>query len=210
MPARPQSSHRPNSGPGLKVVLEVKQQTKPLIPTRLSEIEQTQIEVNVSDGLMQTKKAIFSTNHYLTFKVKVPQLKTDLRRQDEDFDQLQAYLVKAYPNVLVPPIKPCKAKKQLASKYINKREVMLSRFLRNVLRNRTLRGDHHLMSFLAETDDKNYKNTLAAMEKFKGVTKLADLVTFDGTVTITEQQVRDITKTLEPKVKLAATQTEKA
>jgi len=71
---------------------------------------------------MQTKKAFLSTSHYLSFKVKIPHLKTDLRRVDEDFDAMQAYLVKAYPNVIVPPIKPCKAGKQTASKYINKRE----------------------------------------------------------------------------------------
>jgi hypothetical protein len=54
--------------------------TKAFIPTRLSEIEQTQIEVLVSDGLMQTKKSLFSANHSLSFKVNIPHLKTDLRR----------------------------------------------------------------------------------------------------------------------------------
>lgn len=84
---KPQLSARAQ-GPSLKVTLEVKQQTKPFIPTRLSEIEQSQIEVLVSDGLISTKKSIFSTTHSLSFKVNIPHLKTDLRRLDEEFDHL--------------------------------------------------------------------------------------------------------------------------
>lgn len=60
---------------------------------------------------MQTKKSLFSINHSLSFKVAIPHLKTDLRRQDEDFDFLLIYLIKAYPNVIVAPSKPYKPQK---------------------------------------------------------------------------------------------------
>ena len=81
MPQRPGSANPNNRGPGLKVMFEVKHITKPLIPTRLSEIESSEIEVFVSDGVMQTKKeSIFETKHFLTFKVKIPHLKSELRR----------------------------------------------------------------------------------------------------------------------------------
>lgn len=53
MPQRPASAN-PSKGPNLRVVFEVKQSTKPLVPTRLSEIESSEIEVIVSDGVMQT------------------------------------------------------------------------------------------------------------------------------------------------------------
>jgi hypothetical protein len=49
--------------PNLKVVFDVKAITKSLVPTRLSEIEQTQIDVIVSDGLMTTKKSLLKTVH---------------------------------------------------------------------------------------------------------------------------------------------------
>ena len=81
MPQRPGSANPNNRGPGLKVMFEVKHMTKPLIPTRLSEIEASEIEVFVSDGVMSTKKeTIFDTKHFLTFKVKIPHLKSELRR----------------------------------------------------------------------------------------------------------------------------------
>ena len=123
------------------------------IPTRLSELESNQIEVIVEDGLMQQKKSLLTSSHFLTFKVRIPQLKTEVRRQDEDFDMLMKYLINEYPHLIVPIIKPSKAQKQFAGKYINKRGVMLARFLKAALRNRILRGDQFLMHFLTEPSE---------------------------------------------------------
>lgn len=60
--------------------------TNPVMPTRLSEIEAAQIEVQVTDGLIQSKRVILKTHSFLTYKVHVPHLKTEVRRQDEEFD----------------------------------------------------------------------------------------------------------------------------
>ena len=80
MPQKPVSTN-PSKSPNLRVVFEVKQSTKNLVPTRLSEIESSEIEVIVSEGVMQTVKyTLFDTKHFLTFKVKIPHLKSDLRR----------------------------------------------------------------------------------------------------------------------------------
>ena len=48
---------------------------------------------------------------------------------------------------------------------MTKRAIMVSRFLKNVLRNRILRGDQFLMSFLTETDDERYKEERKNMLK---------------------------------------------
>ena len=79
------------------------------IPTRLSELETSQIDVIVEDGLMQQKKSLLTTQHYLSFKVRIPQLKTEVRRQDEDFDLLMTYLTQQNPHLIVPIIRPSKA-----------------------------------------------------------------------------------------------------
>ena len=88
-----------------------------------------------------------------------------MRRKDEDFDLLQSYLIKAYPNVIVPTTKPYKGQKYNEQKYMMKRAIYLSRFLANVLRNRILRGDQFLMSFLTESDDSKYKSEKKTMLK---------------------------------------------
>ena len=48
---------------------------------------------------------------------------------------------------------------------MTKRAIYLSRFLQNILRNRLLRGDQFLMSFLAESDDAKYKAEKKTMLK---------------------------------------------
>ena len=92
--------------------------------------------------------------HYLSFKVKIPQLRAEVRRKDEEFDMLEKYLAKAYPNVISPPISSFKGSKVKALRYVAKRAVILQRFLKNCLRTPLLRGDQYLMSFLSDTQDK--------------------------------------------------------
>lgn len=198
------SSHK-----GLLIHFESRCQTKMVIPTRLSELETAQIDVIVEDGIMQQKKALLTTSHFLTFKVKIPLLKTEVRRQDEDFDLMSTYLTKEYPHLIVPIIKPCKSQKQMSGKYINKRGVMLARFIRSALRNRILRGDQFLMHFLAENNEDQYKKARVAMLKREKVVRLQDFVTYNTVHDLKEGDVEDIRSNLWPKLRQAATQTEK-
>jgi hypothetical protein len=87
-----------------------------------------------------------------------------------------------YPNVIVAPCKTCKPQKQTSARYINKRAILLSRFLKNVLRSRILRGDQFLMTFLAEYDEKRFKTVMLLMQKFEKVKQVSDLVTYDGKI----------------------------
>jgi len=126
---------------------------------------------------MEKVKKFFSSEHFLSFNVKLPLIRSEVRRKDEDFDQLQKYLVKLYPNVIVPTTKAHKANRYNEQKYITKRSYLLQRFLREVLRSRILRGDSYLMSFLTESDNKKYLKDLANMNKQEKVTTLEDMIT---------------------------------
>ena len=90
---------------------------------------------------------------------------------------MQKYLVKLYPNVIVPTTKPHKGNRYNEQKYITKRSYLLQRFLREVLRSRILRGDSYLMSFLTESDNKKYLKDLANMNKQEKVMTLEDMIT---------------------------------
>ena len=126
----------------------------------------------MTDGLVVQKSAFLSKSSWLSFRVKIQFLSSDVRRKDEDFDLLQDYLIKAYPNVIVPTTKPFKGSKFNEQKYMTKRAGILSRFLVHVLRNRILRGDQFLMSFLTEIDDGKYKAEKATMLKQKKVSAI--------------------------------------
>jgi len=79
------------------------------------------VEIFVEDGKMEKTKKFFSTEHFLSYNVKLPILRSEVRRKDEDFDHLQKYLIKLYPNVIVPTTKPHKANRYNEQKYITKR-----------------------------------------------------------------------------------------
>jgi hypothetical protein len=58
---------------------------------------------------MDKEKGLFSSGHYLSYKINLPILRSEVRRKDEHFDTLQQYLQKSYPNIIVPGKKPHKA-----------------------------------------------------------------------------------------------------
>ena len=145
---------------------------------------------------MEKTKKFFSSEHFLSYNVKLPILHSEVRRKDEDFDHLQKYLIKLYPNVIVPTTKPHKANRYNEQKYITKRAYILQRFLGGVLRNRILRGDSYLMSFLTESDSKKYAADLSSMLKQLKVSRIDDIITQDGRLTLTIPQVDEIRKAL--------------
>ena len=96
----------------VRVHFEQTVQTKQLTPTRLSSIDSSDVEVNVTDGVMEQKSGFLSgSKHWLSYKIKIPICSADVRRKDEDFDLLQEYLIKTYPNVIVPTTKRFKGDK---------------------------------------------------------------------------------------------------
>lgn len=128
-----------------------------------------------------------------------------MRRKDEDFDLLQAYLIKAYPNVIVPTTKAFKGHKYNEQKYMTRRATNLSRFLQNVLRSRILRGDQFLMSFLTEADDPKYKAEKATMLKQKQVITIEELITPDGRIELSPIDVERVRGELAKKVTRVST-----
>ena len=205
---RPQTNSRHQGT--VRILFDSSVQTKQLTPTRLSTIETSSVEVVVSEGLMQQKSGFLSKSNWLSFKVKIPLIRSDVRRKDEDFDLLQSYLIKAYPNVIVPTTKPFKGHKYNEQKYMTKRAVYLSRFLHNVLRSRILRGDQFLMSFLTEIDEAKYRTEKTVMLKQKKVVSLEELVTPDGKINLSVGEVDQIRNEVWKRVSQVSIQTEKS
>ena len=58
--------------------------------------------------MQQQSTGFFSKKNRLTFKIRIPAIHSEVRRKDSDFDKLLNYLIKAYPNVLVPSVKAYK------------------------------------------------------------------------------------------------------
>ena len=72
---------------------------------------------------------------------------------------------------------------------MTKRGTILTNFLKNVLRNRILRGDKYLLNFVTETDMKKYLQEKKEMKTFKKVTQIDYLVTSEGKIELTQVEV---------------------
>ena len=91
---------------------------------------------------------------------------------------------------------------------MEKRAIYTSRFLKSALRNRTLRGDQYLLNYLTEEDDKKYTESRKQMMKYKKSSAIEHLVTPEGKITLTQEEVKQINEILAKRVKMASDQTE--
>jgi hypothetical protein len=117
----------------------------------LSTLKATNVDVKVYASAVKTVKSVFNNTSHLVYRVALP-AETDysVSRKDVDFDSLHQYLSKAYPNVIVPPCKKYNAAKMNMTRYRDRRGIFLARFIRSTLRNKLLRGDKYLMTFLTQ------------------------------------------------------------
>ena len=84
-----------------------------------------------------------------------------------------------YPNQLIPPL--IMTDKKLTESAIKKKEKYFTMFLRNVLRNRHLRGCEHLYEFFTVKDSKVYRDKRKLREKQdKEPKSLFENITADG------------------------------
>jgi len=60
------------AGDGLKTQLDLHHKTKSWCKTRLSELKAAQVEIFVEEGVIENKRSIMSSSHYLSYKVRIP------------------------------------------------------------------------------------------------------------------------------------------
>ncbi len=78
--------------------------------------------------------------------------KWKVSRTHADFAVLRDYLLRKYPQTIVPPLPRFSGRKRLTHKQIVKRQVYYQRFLTHVMRSMILRSCEFLVEFLKESD----------------------------------------------------------
>lgn len=78
-------------------------------------------------------------------------MKWRVKRLDSDFQILRDYLLKSYPQTVIPPLPAQKAKK-LTARQLTKRQSYYQRFLNALLRSQILKTSKFLVAFLQETN----------------------------------------------------------
>jgi PX domain len=78
--------------------------------------------------------------------------KWKVTRSHHDFYALRDYLLKKYPQTIIPPLPRFNAKRKYTAKQLVKREIYYGRFLAMVLKSMVLRSSEFLVEFLKESN----------------------------------------------------------
>ena len=78
-------------------------------------------------------------------------MKWRVKRLDSDFVILRDFLLRSYPQTVIPPL-PAQKMKRLTARQLVKRQSYYQRFLNSVLRSQVLKTSKFLVAFLQETN----------------------------------------------------------
>jgi hypothetical protein len=105
-----------------------------------------------------------------------------VQRLDIDFVQLRHYLVKKYPQVIIPPLPLVNQKKKLTKKQLYKKKIYYQKFMSCVMKSKVLRGCKFLVDFLKEQDQYKFGYDLSVKENKKGPKKVKQIKTLTGEI----------------------------
>ena len=91
-------------------------------------------------------------------------MKWQVKRLDTDFETLRDYLLRSFPQTIVPPL-PNLTKKKLTKHQTTKRMLYYQRFLNLILRSHILKTSKFLVAFLSETSQEAFNVKLLTIEE---------------------------------------------
>ena len=89
-------------------------------------------------------------NSQISMEIISYPFKWKVRRTNQDFKALRDYLLRRYPQTIVPALPRFNPRKRLTQKQLVKRQVYYQRFLTCLMRSQILRSAEFLVEFLKE------------------------------------------------------------
>ena len=148
------------------------------------------IDITVSEPLKEGKNGFFS-KAYMTYRIKCPQLNSDVRRTYTDLEWFRNQLVIRYPLRYIPPIIKEIDLKQMENNlnienedlYEQRKVRYLNQFFNSLIKKKILRTSPILLEFLVLENEifKKYQNQLNS-KKYELYIKLDNLITMKGKI----------------------------
>lgn len=114
------------------------------------------ITIVVKDPTLKDE-GFFGGKHTL-FTIETSPLNWKVQRKDKDFNFLRAYLVKAFPHILVPAVPEYQSAKVIEQNFMRKRESLLNRFMNKLLQQEELKACQMLIDWLTIAGNKFFRN----------------------------------------------------
>ena len=110
-------------------------------------------------------------------------MKWRVKRLDSDFQILRDYLLKTYPQTVIPPL-PAQKMKKLTPRQLTKRKSYYQRFLNAVLRSQVLKTSRFLVAFLQESNQEQFNLKLLTIEEETGPRNIYEFKTLTGEIEV--------------------------
>ena len=107
-----------------------------------------------------------------------------VKRLESDFQILRDFLLRTYPQVVIPPLPTAKGKKELKPRQLLKRQQYYQRFLNAVLRSQVLKTSKFLVAFLSESNQEHFNLSLLTIEAEVGPRNIYEFKTISGEIEV--------------------------
>ena len=110
-------------------------------------------------------------------------MKWRVKRLDSDFVILRDFLLRTYPQVVIPPL-PAGLSKKMMPRQLAKRQQYYQRFLNAVLRSQVLKTSKFLVAFLSEQSQEHFNLKLLSIEEEVGPRNIYEFKTLSGEIEV--------------------------
>ena len=114
--------------------------------------------------------------------------KWKVKRHDTDFKALRNYLVRHYPQTIVPPLPKFHKTKRYTPKQLLKKSKFMQRFLQSVMKSQILRGSDFLVQFLKEPSIEEFHVKVMSSKLEQGPKSIMEFKTLTGEIEIQSTQ----------------------
>lgn len=101
--------------------------------------------------------------------------KWKVTRTHHDFHALRDYLLKKYPQTIIPPLPRFNPKRRYTPKQLIKREIYYQRFLIIVMKSQILRSSEFLVEFLREINVDQFMLKALGAQQEEGPKKITEI-----------------------------------
>ncbi len=105
-----------------------------------------------SNQVITRQAAGYAVDSQFNFQVATHPFKWNVRRTDRDFKIIRDYLMRSFPQTMVPPLPRISYARRYSQKQMAKLERYYERFLRCCFKSRILRSNQHFVDFLKMND----------------------------------------------------------
>ena len=133
---------------------------------------------------MTNQIAGYINNSTFIYEVVTYPFKWKVRRHDSNFEALRDYLIRAYPQTIIPPLPKVNKSRKLTHKQMKRKINYYQRFLQCVMKSQILRGCEFLVEFLREPNIEAIQLRIMGTKQDIGPKSIYDFKTLIGEIEV--------------------------